>query len=76
MELLDDAAGDIPVRLKLYSLPKVPRGDRGQQHLNSFYSGIDELWNSRFDAVIMTGTEPASADLRRGTLLARAGRCS
>lgn len=64
MELLEDASGDIPVRLKLFSLPKVPRGDRGQQHLSSFYSGVGELWNSRFDAVIMTGTEPRQADLR------------
>ena len=47
MELLEAAAGDLPVRLKLCSLPKVPRGERGQQHLVSFYSGIEELWNSR-----------------------------
>ncbi len=33
LELLDAAAGDFPVRLKLYSLPRIPRGERGQQHL-------------------------------------------
>jgi len=64
MELLDAASGQIPVRLKLYSLPRVPRGDRGLQHLTSFYSGIGDLWNSQFDAVIMTGTEPRQPDLR------------
>jgi homoserine O-succinyltransferase len=64
MELLDDAASDIPVSLKLYSLPRIPRGDRGRQHLNSFYFGIDELWNGDFDAAIMTGTEPRQPDLR------------
>jgi homoserine O-succinyltransferase len=64
MELLDAASGEIPVRLKLYSLPLVPRGDRGLQHLTSFYSGIGDLWNSQFDAVIMTGTEPKQPDLR------------
>jgi homoserine O-succinyltransferase/O-acetyltransferase len=64
MELLDDASGDIPVRLRLYSLPRVPRGERGQQHLTSFYSSIDELWNSQVDAIIMTGTEPRQPDLR------------
>ena len=63
-ELLDAASGDVPVRLKLYSLTGVPRGERGQQHLNSFYFGIDDLWNSRFDAVIMTGTEPRQPNLR------------
>lgn len=65
MELLESASGDVPVRLKLFSLPLVPRGDRGLQHLNSFYSGLDELWNSPFDAVIITGTEPRQADLRQ-----------
>ena len=63
-ELLDAASGDIPVCLKLYSLTGVPRGERGQQHLNSFYFGIDDLLNSRFDGVIMTGTEPRQPNLR------------
>jgi len=65
MELLDASSADIPVRLKLYSLPRVPRADRGLQHLSSFYHGIDDLWDSRFDAVIMTGTEPRQSDLRQ-----------
>jgi len=65
MELLESAAGDLPVRLKLFSLPRVPRGDRGLQHLSSYYAGIHELWNSPADAVIMTGTEPRQADLRQ-----------
>jgi homoserine O-succinyltransferase len=50
--------------VKLFSLGGVPRADRGQQHLNNFYSGTDALGDSRFDAVIMTGTEPRSRDLR------------
>jgi homoserine O-succinyltransferase len=64
-ELLDLASGDVPVFLKLYSLAGVPRSDRGQRHLNSFYFGIDDLWNSQFDGIIMTGTEPRCADLRQ-----------
>lgn len=65
MGLLDAASGDIPVLLKFYSLPGVPRGERAQQHLNNFYSSIGELWNSECDAVIMTGTEPRQPDLRQ-----------
>jgi homoserine O-succinyltransferase len=64
-ELLDAAAGHLPVRLKLYSLPKIPRSDRGKEHLDSFYFGLDDLWNSRFDGVIITGTEPHQPDLRK-----------
>src|SRR5579863_6705942 len=63
-ELLDIASGDVPVIIKLYSLTGIPRTDRGQRHLNSFYFSLDDLWNSRFDGVIMTGTEPRSPDLR------------
>ena len=64
MELLDAASCDIPVRLKLYCLPGIPRADRGRKHLNNFYSSISDLWDSRVDAVIMTGTEPRQPDLR------------
>lgn len=63
-ELLDAAASDILVRVKLYSLPNLPRGDRGHRHLRSFYFGLDDLLNSRFDGVIMTGTEPRQPELR------------
>ena len=56
--------GEIPVRLKLHSLTGVPRGERGEQHLDGFYFSTDDLLNSRFDAVIMTGTEPRQANLR------------
>jgi homoserine O-succinyltransferase len=63
-ELLDDASGDLPVLLSLYSLTGVPRGERGQQHVANFYSGTDDLLNSQFDAVVMTGTEPRQPNLR------------
>jgi homoserine O-succinyltransferase len=64
LELLDAAAGDIPVCLKLHSLSGVPRGERGQQHLSSFYFGTEDLLSGQFDAMIMTGTEPKQPNLR------------
>ena len=63
-ELLDIASGDVPVTVKLCSLTEIPRTDRGQRHLNSFYFGVDDLWNSRFDGLIVTGTEPHHPSLR------------
>ena len=63
-DLLDAAAGTVPVFLTLYSLSGVQRGERGQQHLRNFYFGTDDLLNSRFDGVIMTGTEPRRPNLR------------
>jgi homoserine O-succinyltransferase/O-acetyltransferase len=63
-ELLGSAATDTRISLKLFSLPNVPRSDLGRQHLNNFYAGMDELFNSRVDAVIITGTEPKRPDMR------------
>ena len=58
------ASGDVPVIIKLYSLTGIPRTDRGQRHLNSFYFGFEDLWNNRFDGIIVTGTEPHQPSLR------------
>ncbi len=63
-ELLDAAAGEIPISLKLFSLPDLPRTDAGERHLSDFYFDINELLNGRFDGVIMTGTEPRQPNLR------------
>ncbi len=63
-ELLDIASGDVPVVVKLYSLTGIPRTERGQRHLNSFYFDFEDLWNSRFDGVIVTGTEPLQSNLQ------------
>jgi homoserine O-succinyltransferase len=62
--LLEIAAESVPVHLKLYSLPYIPRSERAQQHLNNFYFRVDDLLSSRCDAVIMTGTEPHQPNLR------------
>jgi homoserine O-succinyltransferase len=63
-ELLEASAGNIPVRVKLHSLSGVPRGDRGQEHLKNFYFSTDDLFDHRFDCMIMTGTEPRQSNLR------------
>src|SRR5260370_8324934 len=63
IELLRAAAGDIPVRLRLFALPDVPRSDAGRAHLNAGYAGLDELWDSRLDGLIVTGTEPRAPEL-------------
>ena len=64
-DLLGAAAGDIPVHLKFFSLPGITRSARVQERLRNYYFGIEDLWNCRFDGVIVTGTEPRQADLRQ-----------
>jgi len=63
-DLLDEASGDLLIYLKLYSLTGIPRTERGQRHLNSFYYSLDELWQDQFDGVIVTGTEPRQPNLQ------------
>jgi homoserine O-succinyltransferase len=63
LELLRAAAGDIPVRLKLFALADVPRTDAGRAHLADRYRSIDDLWSSRLDGLVVTGTEPRAPSL-------------
>jgi len=65
IDLLSAASGDIPLRISLFSLPGISRCERAQNRIASVYCGLDSLWNGRFDAVIVTGTEPRHADLRQ-----------
>ncbi|MGH9685740.1 MAG: homoserine O-succinyltransferase MetA [Candidatus Acidiferrales bacterium] len=63
-DLLAEAADDVPIHVSLYAIPEIPRGDRGNRHVASYYRSIDDLWDSRVDAIIVTGTEPRYANLR------------
>jgi homoserine O-succinyltransferase len=64
-QLLDDASCDYLVRLRLFSLPNLPRGEQARKRFDNYYFGINDLWNSRFDAAIVTGTEPRPSNLRQ-----------
>jgi len=63
LSLLDAAAEGMVVRLTLYALPDVPRSDSGRRRVSSVYSGIGDLWDSRLDGLIVTGTEPRAPNL-------------
>jgi homoserine O-succinyltransferase len=60
--LLSAAAVSLRVRLRLFSLPEVPRGPAGLEHINAgTYWPIDELAREPVNAVIVTGMEPLAA---------------
>jgi homoserine O-succinyltransferase/O-acetyltransferase len=58
------AADDLPVRLRPFYLPEVPRTDRGRSYVEQHYEEAGKLWASPLDGLIVTGTEPRAADLR------------
>src|SRR6202034_2514072 len=62
--LVRAAAADTAVRLKLYAIPDMPRGDRAREDIAKRYRDISELWDSRLDGLIVTGTEPRAANLK------------
>ena len=63
-ELLEEAAGDVPVYLHLYTTADVNRFEHAQERVRNLYRPIDALREASCDAVIVTGTEPHKADLR------------
>ena len=68
LTLLEAAAGDMLVHFTLYALPEVKREPSGQRRVDSFYSGIEQLWEQPPeqypDGLIVTGREPLTPDLR------------
>jgi homoserine O-succinyltransferase/O-acetyltransferase len=64
IELLKAAALDFDVALTPFSIPTVPRGEKAQKRISDVYFKLADLLGSRFDGVIVTGTEPRQPDLR------------
>jgi homoserine O-succinyltransferase len=68
LTLLEAAAEDMVVQLTLYALPEVERTPSGQRRVDSFYFGIEQLWEQLPeecpDGLIVTGREPRTPDLR------------
>ena len=63
--LIGAAAGEIPTRLKFYSLPGIPRSGAVAEMANRSYESTEALWGARLDGLIVTGREPLKADLRQ-----------
>ncbi len=63
ISLLDEAAGERIVRLKLFSLPEIPRGSATRERIGALYSDLPTLMRGRLDGLIVTGCEPVAARL-------------
>jgi homoserine O-succinyltransferase/O-acetyltransferase len=64
LDLLRGATSNAVVHLKLFSIADVPRADHVRQELAARYRDISELWDTRLDGLIVTGTEPRAANLK------------
>jgi len=62
-DLIRAGSRDTVVRLLLFQIPEVPRGDAARRDLAGRYRDIAELWNTQLDGLIVTGNEPKSKTL-------------
>jgi homoserine O-succinyltransferase len=62
--LLGAASGNEAVRLRLTSLPELPRSSEALEHIRRSYWPLEELLAAPIDALIVTGTEPRAPVLR------------
>lgn len=62
-DLLSAASQECAIRLRLFSLPEIPRGNPGREHVSQNHEDISALWTSRLDGLIVTGTEPRAPAL-------------
>jgi homoserine O-succinyltransferase len=51
------------VEIELYTMPGLARTDAVAAQIRSRYLGLDDLWEKRPDALIVTGTEPVQSQL-------------
>jgi len=49
--------------IELYTMPGIVRTDAVAAEIHSRYRGLDDLWDKRPDALIVTGTEPVQSQL-------------
>jgi homoserine O-succinyltransferase len=62
--LLQQSGNGASVQVVCYSLPDIPRSGKIQEHIAASYQPIGALREDPPDAIIVTGAEPRSADLR------------
>jgi homoserine O-succinyltransferase/O-acetyltransferase len=63
LDLIRATTNDVVVRLKLYSIPEVPRADAARRRHAARYRDMAELRETQLDGLIVTGTEPRAAKL-------------
>ncbi len=54
----------VGAQLELYTITEIPRPDKLRSVIRERYQGLEDLWRNPPDALIVTGTEPARAELR------------
>lgn len=62
-ELLASAAGSMPVVLRVFSFPELPRSAEGWRYVAEHHEPIANLWDTDLDGLIVTGAAPVAASV-------------
>jgi homoserine O-succinyltransferase/O-acetyltransferase len=63
--LLKEAAGPLDIRLRLFSLGTIARSEDARARMAGFYDDAAFIPAANIDALIITGAQPCTADLRQ-----------
>lgn len=63
--LLSTVTDGIPVHVRFYTLPSVPRTPKLQRYIEERYTSFNSLFSLSVDGAIITGTEPHQPDLTK-----------
>lgn len=63
-DLIRAGSRDTVVRLLLFAIAEVPRGDAARRGMDGRYRDIAELWDTQLDGLIVTGNEPKTNSLK------------
>src|SRR5579871_4044801 len=63
--LLKDAANNFDVRLHLFAMPEIARGDTARSRMEGFYADVATLPGAAMDGLIITGAEPQTEALNQ-----------
>src|ERR1700691_2467541 len=64
IDLIRAASASLIVRLKLFSVPTIPRSAQARAAVAQRYRDVSELWDTHLDGLIVTGNEPRAQSLR------------
>jgi homoserine O-succinyltransferase/O-acetyltransferase len=62
-DVLASATGAEPVRLRIFSLPEVPRSADGRAYVAAHHEPAENLWTGDLDGLIVTGNAPRAVQL-------------
>ena len=62
--LLKDAANGFDVRLYLFAMPEISRGDVAASRMEGFYADVATLPVAHINSLIITGAQPLKSDMR------------